>query len=81
MASTQDLTPKQGQYLAFIYYYTKINRRAPAEADFQRYFRVSPPSVHNMIVTLDERGFISRERGCPRSIKLLINREDIPDLD
>ena len=51
MASTQDLTPKQGQYLAFIYYYTKINRRAPAETDFQRYFRVSPLSVHNMIVT------------------------------
>ncbi len=79
--ATQDLTPKQGQYLAFIYYYTKINGRAPAEADFQRYFRVSPPSVHNMIVTLDERGFISRERGRARSIKLLINREDIPDLD
>ncbi len=81
MAAAQGLTRKQGQYLAFIYYYTKINGQAPAEADFQRYFRVSPPSVHNMIVTLDERGLISRERGRPRSIKLLINREDIPDLD
>ena len=81
MSLTQDLTPKQGQYLAFIYYYTKVNRQAPAEADFQRYFRVSPPSVHNMIVTLDKRGFISREPGRPRSIKLLVNREDIPDLD
>ena len=79
--ATPDLTPKRGQYLAFIYYYTKIIGRAPAEADFQRYFRVSPPSVHNMIVTLDERGFISRERGRARSIKLLVNREDIPDLD
>ena len=79
--TTPDLTPKQGQYLAFIYYYTKIVGQAPAEADFQRYFRVSPPSVHNMIVTLDERGFISRERGRARSIKLLIAREDIPDLD
>ena len=55
--------------------------KSPAEADFQRYFRVSPPSVDNMIVTLDERGFISRERGRGRSIKLLVNREDIPDLD
>ena len=50
--ATPDFTPKQGQYLAFIYYYTKIIGQAPAEADFQRYFRVSPPSVHNMIVTL-----------------------------
>jgi Mn-dependent DtxR family transcriptional regulator len=79
--ATPDLTPKQGQYLAFIYYYTKIVGQAPAEADFQRYFRVSPPSVHNMIVTLDERGLISRERGRGRSIKLLIDRENIPDLD
>lgn len=78
---TTKLTPKQGQYIAFIYYFTKIIGQAPAEADFQRYFRVSPPSVHNMIVTLDERGFISRERGRGRSIKLLINRQDIPDLD
>ena len=37
-------TEKQGQYLAFIYhYYKKLNRRAPAEADLERYFRVSPP--------------------------------------
>jgi Mn-dependent DtxR family transcriptional regulator len=46
-------TEKQGQYLAFIYYYTKLNGRAPAEADMQRYFRVTPPSVHQMVVTLE----------------------------
>lgn len=74
-------TPKQGQYLAFIYYYTKLNGQPPAEADFQRYFRVSPPSVHNMIVTLTEKGFISREPGRGRSIKLLVERDTLPDLD
>ena len=26
-------TAKQGQYLAFIYYYTKVNGIAPAESD------------------------------------------------
>ena len=30
---TKAYTPRQGQYLAFIYYYTKIHGRAPAEAD------------------------------------------------
>jgi Mn-dependent DtxR family transcriptional regulator len=74
-------TPKQGQYLVFIYYYTKIMRQPPAEADLQRYFRVSPPTVHNMIVTLDELGFISREPGASRSIKLLIDRDRLPDLE
>jgi hypothetical protein len=38
-------TAKQGQYLVFIYYYTKIHRRSPSEADMQGYFQVSPPSV------------------------------------
>jgi len=52
-------TPQQGQYLAFIYYYTKIHGCAPSEADFERYFRVSWPSVHRMILTLEKRRFIS----------------------
>jgi repressor LexA len=59
----QDYTTKQGQYLAFIYYFTKVNAQAPAEADIQRYFGVSPPSVHQMIVTPGRRGFITRIPG------------------
>jgi len=43
-------TAKQGQYLAFIYHYTTLNRRPPAEADMEAYFRVTPPSVHRMVV-------------------------------
>ena len=39
-------TDKQGQYLAFIDAYTRVHGRPPAEADMQRHFRVSPPSVH-----------------------------------
>ena len=35
-------TATQGQYLAFIYYYTKLHGVPPAEADMQRYFKVSP---------------------------------------
>lgn len=74
-------TVKQGQYLAFIYYYIKLNRQAPAEIDMQRFFGVSPPSVHNMVVTLCDRGFISRQPGRARSIELLIDRESIPELE
>ena len=39
-------TDKQGQYLAFIDAYTRVNGRPPAESDMQRHFGVSPPSVH-----------------------------------
>jgi Mn-dependent DtxR family transcriptional regulator len=73
-------TEKQGQYLAFIYYYSKIHGRAPAEAEMQQYFRVSPPSVHQMILTLEARGLIARTPGQARSIRLLIPPEELPDL-
>jgi len=73
-------TYKQGQYLAFIYYYTRIHGRAPAEAEMQQYFRVSPPSVHQMVLTLEARGFIERTPGQARSIRLLIPSEELPDL-
>jgi repressor LexA len=76
-----DYTPKQGQYLAFIYYYTKIHGVPPAEADMQRYFRVSPPAVHEMIKTLERRSLIAREAGKPRSIRLLRPRAELPDLE
>jgi len=76
-----DYTPRQGQYLAFIHYYTRLNGRPPAEADMQRYFRVSPPTVHQMILSLEERGLITRTPGEPRSIRLLIRRENLPDLE
>jgi repressor LexA len=42
---TPRCTPRQGQYLAFIYYYTKLDGRPPAEADLARYFKVSPPAI------------------------------------
>jgi repressor LexA len=76
-----DYTPRQGQYLAFVYYYTKIHGVPPAEADMQRYFRVSPPAVHEMVMTLERRGLISREPGKPRSIRLLLSRAELPDLE
>jgi DNA-binding MarR family transcriptional regulator len=78
---TKPFTSKQGQYLAFIHYYSRIHGRPPAEADMQRYFRVSPPSVHQMILTLEANGFIERVPGQGRSIRLLLAREDLPDLD
>lgn len=74
-------TYKQGQYLAFIYYYTKIHGAAPAEADIQRYFKVSPPTVHQMITTLGREGLIDKVPGQARTIRVLLSREEIPDLE
>jgi hypothetical protein len=73
-------TKTQGQYLAFIYSYMKVHRQAPAEADLQDYFRVSAPSVHEMIKTLERNGLIERTPGRARSIRLLVQKEHLSEL-
>jgi Mn-dependent DtxR family transcriptional regulator len=73
-------TDRQGQYLAFLYAYTRLNRRPPAERDFQEYFQVTAPSVHHMILTLERLGFIRRTPGAARSITLLLPPESLPNL-
>ena len=74
-------THKQGQYLAYIYFYTRIHGRAPSEYDLQQHFQVSPPTVHQMIIRLANNGLISRTAGAPRSIRVLVAAEDLPNLD
>jgi len=73
-------TEKQGQYLAFIYYYTKVNGRPPAHADMERYFQVTPPTVHQMVLTLEQKGLISRVPGQARAIQVLLPLEELPPL-
>jgi len=74
-------TQKQGQYLAFIYVYSRIFRQAPAEADMQRHFRVTPPSVHHMVLALERAGLIQRQPGVARSIVILISPQELPILE
>jgi repressor LexA len=74
-------TAKQGQYLAFIHYYTKIHRQAPAESDLERYFQVSAPSIHGMVKTLERNGLIERTPHKARSIRLLVRPEHLPPLE
>jgi hypothetical protein len=74
-------TAKQGQYLAFIYHYTKLHRMAPAESDLERYFQVSPPSIHEMVKTLERNGLIEKIPGQARSIRLLVQPDHLPRLE
>lgn len=74
-------TSLQGQYLAFIHTYEGIHGCAPAEADLQRHFEVTPPSVHQMVVTLERKGLITRVAGAARSITLRISPAELPPLE
>jgi len=73
-------TERQGQYLAYLHQYSIVNGCAPSEADMQRFFQVTPPSVHQMVLTLERRGFIQRVPGQARSITLLVSPESFPPL-
>ena len=79
-SSRPSFTSKQGQYLAFIYAYTQVNGRPPAEADLQRFFRVTPPSVHQMVLALERAGLIRRQPGVARSVHVLVDPKDLPVL-
>ena len=78
--SDPPFTATQGQYLAFIYAYTRVSGRPPAEADMRRYFKVTAPSVHQMVITLEQRGLVRRQAGVPRSIEVLVAPEKLPVL-
>ncbi len=82
MAATRQpyYTPKQGQYLAFIHYYTKIHSQPPTESDMQRYFKVSAPAVHQMVLALEKRGLIERVPGQARTIRVSLPPEALPGL-
>lgn len=81
LTERRQFTPLQGQYLAFIRAYTLIHREPPAEADMQRFFRVTPPAVHSMVLTLAERGLVERVPGRARSVRVVVALEDLPPLE
>jgi repressor LexA len=76
----QAYTERQGQYLAYLHQFSILNGCAPSEADMQRFFQVTPPTVHQMVLTLERRGFILRVSGQARSITLAVPPESLPPL-
>ena len=78
--SPRDFSARQGQYLAFIHAYTFVNGRPPAQSDIARFFRVTPPTVHQMILTLEKDGLISRRPAAARAIAVLVDPAKLPEL-
>lgn len=71
-------TPLQGQYLAFICASTLVNGRPPSEAEIQRFFGVTAPTVHQMILTLERRKLLERSPGRARSLRVLLSPAALP---
>jgi DNA-binding Lrp family transcriptional regulator len=71
------VTPTQGRYLAYIHAYTDGFGLPPAESKSEA-MGVSPPSVNQMMKTLERKGLIRRQAGVPRSIEILVAGDAIP---
>src|SRR5262249_9276995 len=54
---------------------------SPSEAEMQVYFGVTPPTVHQMVLSLEKNGLIARTAGQARSIRLLLPRHELHDLE
>lgn len=74
-------TPRQGQFLAFIHLYRKLHRRGPAETDLTAFFQITPPSVHAMVLKLEELGLVTREPGVARSVRVAVPADRLPELE
>ena len=66
-------TPRQGQYLA-------CAGSAPCRSRTPAALQSEPPSVHQMVLTLERAGLIRRQPGVARSIEVLIAPENLPVL-
>jgi hypothetical protein len=53
---------------------------AAAEADIQQLFCVTPPCVHQMVLTLERGRLIGCQPGAARSIEVLIDPKLLPEL-
>lgn len=73
-----DFTSTQGRYLSFIHAYTSLHGRPPAESEIAAAMCVSPPSVNQMVRTLEKKGLILRQPGVSRSIQVLVPEDEIP---
>ena len=80
MATESRMTTTQGQSLAYISLYRRLHRESPSEKDMQRYFRVTPPTVHQMVLQLERKGRIERIPRQPRSNRVLVDEMELPEL-
>jgi hypothetical protein len=73
-----DFTATQGRYLAFISAYTDLHGYPPAESEIAAAMCVSPPSVNQMVKSLERKGLIERRPGEPRSVRVLVPENELP---
>lgn len=76
-----DQSTMKGFEQMYPYNYTQIHGRSPAEADLQQFFGTTPPTIHQMILKLEQLGLITLGPGEPRSAQVVIPARFLPTLE
>jgi Mn-dependent DtxR family transcriptional regulator len=63
-------TTKEREYLIYIFEYSRLRGMSPAFTELQTYFKVSPPTVNQMLKNLANKGYIDKQPGVARSISI-----------
>ena len=70
---TKGPSARQLDYLRFIHAYIELHRRAPSENEIVMHMQVTAPSAHDMLVKLEELGYLARTPGVAHSTRILID--------
>ncbi|MBA2322080.1 MAG: MarR family transcriptional regulator, partial [Deltaproteobacteria bacterium] len=65
-------TKRQSEYLDFIRAFTDRWKIPPSFEEIGTHFGTTPPSVNNMVKTLEARGFLTRVPGAARTLRVLV---------
>jgi len=75
------VTQKNGTIVGVHLLLHRDSRPLPLRSGMQSYFGVTPPTVHQMVLFLERSRLIARVAGQARSIRLLLPRYELPDLE
>ncbi len=71
------ITKRQKQVLDFIRVYDGKNGYAPSLIEIKRHFRLSSEStIHQHLTTLEQKGYLAKEKNQPRGIKVLADPKE-----
>ena len=73
----KELTEKQKNVLLFIRKYTEENTCPPTVRETAEYFGVSLKAIQDHIVALRKKGYLSESNNKSRSLKILVDDEDL----
>ena len=76
----KELTPRQNRIFKYVRDSIKRENSAPSTREIGKRFGISPSGVVHHLQLIEEKGFIARQSGKSRSVKILVDPYDVDQL-